>query len=177
MLRIGIIPATLLAGAAAVWLRVPSLVVLVVCAETIAIGAMATSGDSRTFDIACAVMGAALIKFVVFAQPVFSFLLHTKYPALSFLDSDWLIGGIAAISIPLSALYGIYGPLQGRHKLKLFGGSFGKFFAAFAAWLALSVALYAHFDGRDLVAALAGVGALALFVTSLRMHSKTKIHA
>ncbi|KGC70161.1 hypothetical protein DP57_6053 [Burkholderia pseudomallei] len=56
MLEIGIIPATLIAGAAAVWLGVSSLVVLVVCALTIAIAAIAVSGDSRTYEIACALL-------------------------------------------------------------------------------------------------------------------------
>ncbi|WP_175816922.1 hypothetical protein [Burkholderia diffusa] len=176
MLEIGIIPATLIAGAAAVWLGVSSLVVLVVCAVTIAIAAIAVSGDSRTYEIACTLIGATLFKVFVFENPLVPYVLHVNASALSSF-SDWLIGGIAAISIPLSGWYGIYTPLNRRTRLNLFGGSVRKLLVTFAAWLALSGALYAHFSGRDLVAALVAVIALALFIMSFRVRSETETSA
>ncbi|MBB4517244.1 hypothetical protein [Paraburkholderia fungorum] len=169
---IGIIPATLLAGVGAIWLGMPGLFVLVVCALVIALGAFAVSRDARTISIAIALASAALLKFVVFRQPEVTDLLRTQYDLLSFMDSDWFIGGLAAISIPLSALFGIYGPLQGSYRLNLFGGSAGKFLISVAAWLATSGALYEHFRGHDQVAVVLGIAALAFFVLSFRRHPK-----
>lgn len=174
---IGNIPATLLAGAGAVWLGMPGLLVVVVCAVVIALGAFAVSRDARTINVAITVACVGLLKFVVFRQPPLTDLLHTQYAALSFLDSDWFIGGLAAISIPLSALFGIYGPLEGRNRLNLFGGSVARFLVTFAAWLSLSGALYAHFNGRDFVAVVVGVAAAMFFIMSFRVGSKADTHA
>jgi hypothetical protein len=174
---IGLIPATLLAGAGAIWLGVPDLPVLVVCAVVIALGAFAVSRDARTFHIALVVASAGIVKFVVFAQPALSSLLHTKYAVFSFLGSDWFVGGIAAISIPLSALFGIYGPLQGRYPLNLFDGSIAKFLVTCSTWLAVAGALYAYFRGNDLVAGAVGVVAVLLFVASFRLPSKADVPA
>lgn len=174
---IGIIPATLLVGAGAVWLGMPSLVVLVVCAVVIALGAFAVSRDGRTLTIALVVAALGAIKFLLFGQPAMADLLHTKYASFSFLYSDWLVGVIAAISIPLSGLFGFYGPLQGSYRVNLFNGSVARFLVTFAAWLSLSGALYAHFSGRDHVAIAVGVVTAVFFLMSFRVGAKADAHA
>ncbi|MGF6440684.1 hypothetical protein [Paraburkholderia youngii] len=174
---IALIPATLLAGAAATWLGMPGLIVMVICAVVIGLGAFAVSRDARTIYVTMPVAFAALMKFVVFAQPAFAKLLHTEYAAFSFTNSNLFVGALAAVSIPLSAFFGIYGPLQGRYRLNLFGGRIGNFLVTLAAWLGVSGALYAHFSGRDLVAVLVGIVAIALFVVSFRLHPKTEAQA
>ncbi|CAB3733178.1 hypothetical protein LMG22037_05773 [Paraburkholderia phenoliruptrix] len=174
---IAIVPATLLAGGGAIWLGMPGLLVLVVCALVIAVGSFAVSRDARTISIAIALASAALLKFVVFRQPGVADLLRTQYETLSLLDSDWFVGCLAAISIPLSALFGIYGPLQGSYRLDLFGGSAGKFLISVAAWLATSGALYEHFSGHNQVAVVLGVAALAFFVLSFRRDPKADAQA
>jgi hypothetical protein len=172
MIGIGVIPATLLAGAAAFWIGVPGLLVLVLCAIAIALGAFAVSRDARTFDLALGVTCTAVVKFALLARPELANLLHTRFAVLEFLDSDWVVGGVAAVSIPLSGYLGIYGPLQGRYRLSLFSGGAPKFIVAAATWVAVSGALYANFSGRNLLAITVGMIAIALFVLSFRLDSR-----
>lgn len=174
---IGIIPATLLVGAGAIWLGIPGLVVLVVCAVVIALGAFAVSRDGRTLMIALIVASLVALKFLVVGQPAIAALLHTKYAAFSILYSDWLVGAIAAISIPLSGLFGIYGPLHGSYRVNFFGGSVMRFLVTFAAWLSIAGALYAHFSGSNVVAVGVGVAAAVFFIMSFRVGSKSDAHA